>query len=124
MTGKPDVAEGPSSALLVKTVLLVLFGVVVIKTAWLSDDALITMRTVDNFVSGYGPRWNVSERVQTFTHPLWMFLLAVPYSVTREPFFTTLSVSIGLSLLSVWIVLFRIAASWRSAVVGGVVVIC
>jgi arabinofuranosyltransferase len=124
MTGKPDVAEGPSSALLVKTVLLALFGVVVIKTAWLSDDALITMRTVDNVVSGYGPRWNVAERVQAYTHPLWMLLLAIPYSVTREAFFTTLSVSIGLSLLAVWIVLFRVAASWRTAVVGGIVFMC
>jgi arabinofuranosyltransferase len=124
MTGKPDVAELPASALLIKTVLLGLFGVVLIKTAWLSDDALITMRTVDNFVSGYGPRWNVAERVQAFTHPLWMFLLAVPYSVTREAFFTTLSVSIGLSLVVVWIVLFRIAASWRVALIGGVVLVC
>jgi arabinofuranosyltransferase len=124
MMGKSAVAVGPSSALLVKTALLVLFGVVVIKTAWLSDDALITMRTVDNVVSGYGPRWNVAERVQAYTHPLWMLLLAIPYSVTREAFFTTLSVSIGLSLFAAWIVLFRIAASWRVAFVGGIVFIC
>ena len=124
MTGKPAVAEVPSSSLLVKTLLLVLFGVVVIKTAWLSDDALITMRTVDNVVSGYGPRWNVAERVQAYTHPLWMLLLAIPYSVTREAFFTALSMSIGLSIIAVWIVLFRIAASWRAALVGGIVFIC
>jgi len=54
---------------------LAFFFFVMVKNAWLSDDAYITLRTVYNFIHGYGLTWNVGERVQTYTHPLWMFLL-------------------------------------------------
>ena len=50
-----------------------LFFIVLLITAWLSDDAYITLRTVDNFINGYGLTWNIGERVQTFTHPLWIY---------------------------------------------------
>jgi len=52
--------------------------------AWVDEDVFITFRTIDNFVNGYGLRWNVDERVQTFTHPLWMMLCTPLYYVTRE----------------------------------------
>jgi len=57
---------------------------VVIKSAWLSDDAFITLRTVRNFNEGYGLVWNTHERVQAYTHPLWMLLLSLTYFVTSE----------------------------------------
>jgi arabinofuranosyltransferase len=44
---------------------------VTIAFAWLSDDALITIRTALNAANGYGPVFNIDERVQAFTHPLW-----------------------------------------------------
>jgi arabinofuranosyltransferase len=44
--------------------------------AWLSEDAFITLRHVDNFISGYGPVFNISERVEGFTHPLWFAVLS------------------------------------------------
>lgn len=74
---------------------VVLMGLIV-RSAWVTEDAYITLRTVDNLVHGYGLRWNVGERVQGYTHPLWMFALSVPYFLTREDFYTT----IGLSLLT------------------------
>jgi arabinofuranosyltransferase len=64
--------------------------VVLIRTAWMSDDAYITMRTVDNFVNGFGLRWNVVERVQAFTHPAWLMLITPFYAVTREAFLPVL----------------------------------
>ena len=70
---------------------------VILRSAWVCDDAFITLRTVDNFVNGHGLRWNPHERVQSFTHPLWMGLLSVFYFVTREPFYTTCLVSFGVS---------------------------
>jgi hypothetical protein len=30
--------------------------------AWVGDDAAITARVVDNFLHGYGLRWNVTDR--------------------------------------------------------------
>jgi arabinofuranosyltransferase len=53
-------------------------GVVVlaIARAWTCDDAFITFRAVEQLVAGNGPVYNVGERVQVFTHPLWFFALA------------------------------------------------
>ena len=108
--------------------LITLFGtaiflVAVIRTAWLGDDAFITFRTIDNFVGGYGLRWNVAERVQTFTHPLWLFAVAVPYAITGEAFFTPLLLSILLSAVTVWTLLSRIAASAATAVIAAAAVV-
>lgn len=52
----------------------------VLMNAWVSEDAYITLRVVDNFFRGHGLRWNVTERVQVYTHPLWL-LLHIPLHV-------------------------------------------
>jgi arabinofuranosyltransferase len=92
--------------------LLVLAAVTVcvlqVRAAWVSEDAFITLRTVDNFVNGLGLRWNPAERVQSYTHPLWMFLLAVPYAITREPYFTTLALSLLCSFATVAVLTYRL----------------
>jgi arabinofuranosyltransferase len=85
--------------------------VILIRTAWMSDDAYITMRTVDNFVNGLGLRWNVAERVQSFTHPAWLILITPFYALTHDAFFTVLALQIGLSLLTVALVVGRLARS-------------
>ncbi|HOB73552.1 MAG TPA: hypothetical protein PKG54_03405 [Phycisphaerae bacterium] len=46
--------------------------------AWLCDDAYITFRHVANCLGGNGPVFNVGERVQGYTHPLWLLLLLGP----------------------------------------------
>lgn len=58
---------------------ILLFFIMVMRVSWLNDDAYITFRAVENFVNGYGPVYNIGERVQVFTHPLWMFLLSAVY---------------------------------------------
>ncbi len=50
--------------------LLAAIALLALKCAWVSDDAYITFRTVDNFVHGHGLRWNTGERVQAYTNPL------------------------------------------------------
>ena len=78
-----------------------IFGIILlIATAWMSDDAYITLRTIDNFWNGYGLRWNVMERVQVYTHPLWLMVIGAIYGLTREPFFTTLAVSTAIAIAS------------------------
>ncbi len=57
-------------------VLGILLALVVVASAWLSDDAYITFRSVDNLLGGRGLVWNPGWRVQVFTHPLWMALVA------------------------------------------------
>ncbi len=66
--------------------------------AWIVDDAYITFRTVDNFVHGRGMTWNPGERVQVFTHPLWMLLVSGLYLCTRELFYTVHALSMVLTV--------------------------
>ena len=97
---------------------LLCFGVVVTRNAWLSDDAYITFRTVDNLVNGYGLTWNVVERVQAYTHPLWMLLFSAVYFFTREAFFSSQLLSITVSLLAIFVLVTRIANSSTAALLG------
>lgn len=92
-------------------VFLAAFAALVIRNAWLSDDAYITFRTVHNFINGYGLTWNIAERVQSYTHPLWMFLLSAAHFFTREIFFTSLILSIVLSLVAAGLIAFRASRS-------------
>lgn len=41
------------------------------------DDAYITLRYVRNLLSGKGLAWNPGERVEGFTHPLWLAQVAL-----------------------------------------------
>ena len=104
--------------------IMIIFALVLIKNAWMGDDAFITLRTVDNFVNGYGLRWNVVERVQSYTHPLWMFLITPFYFVTREPYFTTLAISFVVSLVTMYLLLYKVARDKNTAFLLGLTMIC
>jgi arabinofuranosyltransferase len=43
---------------------------------WVTDDAFITFRSVLNFINGDGLVFNIGERVQSYTHPLWFLILS------------------------------------------------
>ena len=98
--------------------LIAIFALVLVRTAWMSDDAYITLRTIDNFVHGFGLTWNVDERVQAYTHPLWMLVLSAFYFVTRDAYFTTLLVSGAISLAVVGLIVTRVGASWQSSLIA------
>lgn len=80
------------------TAVIAVFAWLVIRDAWLCDDVFITLRVVDNFHNGYGLRWNVVERVQVFTHPLWCLTLLVVTGVFGNLALTTLWFSIVVSI--------------------------
>lgn len=92
--------------------------VVMVRNAWISDDGLITFRTIDNFVNGEGLRFNIAERVQSYTHPLWLFLLTPVYFFTREAFYTPIFVSLVCSAAAVMLGVVRLARSPVHAVAG------
>jgi arabinofuranosyltransferase len=104
--------------------LLLVFGIVLVRTAWLCDDAYITFRTVDNFINGYGLTWNVAERVQAYTHPLWMFLLSAIYFFTREIYYSSTFPSLVLSLAAAGLVALRLASSKTAALLALSVFFC
>ncbi len=96
---------------------LLAFILLFLRTAWVGDDVYITLRTVDNFVNGYGLVWNVAERVQSYTHPLWMFLFVTIYAPTRDAYFTALFASFLASFLTFWLAARRDGFAWLGATI-------
>jgi len=84
---------------------LLALAAVLLLSAWLCDDAYITFRTAENAATGHGLRWNPIERVQSFTHPLWTLLLVGLRLVAGELYYSTMFLSLALSLLTAWLVL-------------------
>lgn len=98
---------------------LLAFAALLVLTAWINDDAYITFRTVDNFLNGYGLTWNVEERVQAYTHPLWMMLVAACVSLTSEYYVTVLALSFAIALATVAFVVFRSSRTTAAALAVG-----
>ncbi|TDI48487.1 MAG: tetratricopeptide repeat protein [Acidobacteria bacterium] len=97
---------------------LITFAWVLLRTAWLCDDAYISFRVVENAVAGYGLRWNIADRVQVFTHPLWM-LLHIPFrAVTGEIYYTSLALCAAASLGAVWQLAGRAASTVQAGVLA------
>jgi arabinofuranosyltransferase len=74
MPTDPDIRSGTATRPFRLAALALVLVALVCRT-WLCDDAFITMRVVDNFWHGHGLTWNPPERVQVFTHPLWLLVL-------------------------------------------------
>ncbi len=109
--------------ILLTAVLLLAFLALAVKCAWVCDDAFITMRTVDNVLHGHGLTWNVGERVQVFTHPLWLILLFFGYAIAGNAYWVVVGTGVLCSAAAVFLLLSRIAVSRTGAALGGVVVL-
>ncbi|KYF72796.1 hypothetical protein BE17_24750 [Sorangium cellulosum] len=44
---------------------------------WVTDDAFIDFRIVQHVLAGHGPVFNLGERVEAYTNPLWVAILAI-----------------------------------------------
>ncbi len=96
---------------IIKAALLLLLALLIVRSAWVCDDAAITFRTVDNFTHGYGLRWNVDERVDSYTHPLWMFVLSLVSLFTHDLYYTSLVLSLLLSMPAAYLLWSKLAAN-------------
>ncbi|MEE2776953.1 MAG: hypothetical protein VYE73_09355 [Acidobacteriota bacterium] len=85
---------GPRRAsLVVGLVLLAIYTLTV--NAWVSEDAFISLRSVEQVHAGNGPRWNPHERVQAYTHPLWFWLLCLARLAIPQPLFAALALGVA-----------------------------
>ena len=100
--------------------LCLVFLAVLLRTAWLGDDALITFRTVMNVTHGYGLTFNIAERVQSYTHPLWLLLLTGAYLIVGNVYYAAFLVSIGVSLAVFWLALSKAATRMQVWIVVAV----
>jgi len=79
---------------------IVLFVALATRLAWMSDDALITLRTALNISHGWGPGFNATEAVQGYTHPLWFLLWTSIGALTNQWILGILVASIALSTIA------------------------
>jgi len=93
------------------TALAVLAAVAVfVKNAWVSEDAYIIFRSIEQLFAGHGPVWNPHERVQVFTSPLWFWTLAAVRVFSSHVFLN--AIGMGLVLwLACLVVIRRMARS-------------
>ena len=82
-------------------IFLLYFALLTLVHSWIGDDFLITVRSILNFIHGFGPVYNIGERVQAYTHPLWFFLMSGVIAVTKEIFYSTILISVLFSFLAV-----------------------
>jgi hypothetical protein len=102
---------------------LVLFAIVLLRHAWLCDDAFITLRTVRNLLEGFGPVWQPGERVQAYTHPLWMLLLAGGARLLTDLYLTAMVVSLILSVAAFAVFLFGLRHDTAAALLGAALLV-
>jgi len=76
----------------------------VVRYSVIEEDAFITFRVVEHFLQGYGLRWNIEERVQAFTNPLWMFLHIPVYYLTDNIIIADLLISWACLVICLWLV--------------------
>ena len=124
MVAKNNVLMKQETAKSLVWLVFILFVVVVTRSAWVGDDAYITLRTVDNLYNGHGLTWNPDERVQTFTHPLWVIVISLVYFVFTNPYFTMVFLSISLSALTVYLLLTKISNSSTNSIISIMFLIC
>jgi arabinofuranosyltransferase len=105
----------PSAAVLLFAAFL---ATVVVRTAWVADGAFSDLRTVANVAAGHGLRWNVDERVQTFTDPLWVLLVSGVTVFVHHPYIAVLLTAITLTLCAVAVLASRVAVSAAAALIG------
>ncbi len=89
--------------LAVKIAFVALGMAAIITRMWVAEDAYITFRYIDNFLHGYGLVYNVGDRVEGFTHPLWLFLVTIPAALGVSIRASALVISLALSFVTLWL---------------------
>lgn len=96
MTTKSYSALKLSILFIVSTCYILLY----FKNFWVSDDAYISFRSIEQLFDGNGPRWNAHERVQSFTSPLWFWILSFTRLFNESLYFNVLGIGV------IWILAF------------------
>ena len=83
--------------------LLIIYAVFITKGLWISDDSLISIKQLFNFMHGYGFIVNYDQRVQAFSHPTWMIIMIIASLFTKTSFITIAVLHVLLSTLSLYL---------------------
>lgn len=114
----------PSSLLariVLRVVALTALLILLLRTAWVSDDAFITFRVINNFLGGYGLRWNVDDRVQVYTDPLFVLLISFCSWISGNVYLATIVLSLLLTLATFLVITWTAS---RAEVISALLILC
>lgn len=114
MKSKPESAAPASPRLRIAALCALLVAAAALAAAWVSDDGLVTFRTVENLAAGDGFRWNTAERTQTATHPLWVLLLALGRLAGGELFASAIVISLACTVVATWLLARLASSAWTA----------
>lgn len=97
---------------------------ILLSCAWQGDDAFITHRTAANLVNGHGAVWNIGERVQSYTHPLWFALSTFCHAAFGEAYVSMSVISIVLMGVTVAAVGVGQSRDWRVGALAALALSC
>ncbi len=86
---------------------------------WTTDDAFINFRIVDHLVAGHGPVFNQGERVEAYTSPLWLGVLAIGRLLPWRIEYVSIALSISLSAAGIVLMSLASQRMLRPAVADG-----
>ncbi|MCO5196648.1 MAG: hypothetical protein M9941_02710 [Anaerolineae bacterium] len=72
---------------------------------WLDDDQMIAMRYARHLAEGSGPVWNPGERVEGYTNPLWVVVMAGVHLLPISTAITSLVIKLIALALAVTVLL-------------------
>jgi len=115
---RADAAPAGAELRIGLVLVIALFLSVVLRTAWVSDDAFIDARTAVHAAAGEGLRWNVDDRVQTFADPAWVLLLSGASTIVRDPYVALLLLDITCAALAVVLIVAGVAVDAAAALLA------
>jgi len=105
--------------LVTRIVSLGVLAIVFARTAWIGDDALITLRHSLNWVHGWGPGFNATESVLGATHPLWFLLWTLVGGLTDEWIAANFAMSLVFSVLAAALILWSSRSTFTVIAAAG-----
>ncbi len=96
----------------------IFFTVLVLLLGWQSDDSFHGYVMIKHLLEGNGFVYNIGERVCATTSPLYTLVCAVPYSITREIYFTTLILDVIFSAFAYYIFVYQICRTREQVLTG------
>jgi len=103
---------------------LCVFCAFVIVTAWQCDDAYHSHRMSFNLANGDGFVYNIGERVNAATCPLWSLLIAGAYKLTGQMYLSSLFLCVAFSTAACGILFWRFCTSARHVVLALALLLC
>jgi hypothetical protein len=69
-----------------------------------AEDAYISFRVSENLLAGYGLRWNIADRVQTYTDPLYLALVTFAAWISGNIYLASIVVSLLLTAAAIFLI--------------------